>query len=185
MRCAILSLILTASAALPALADTCPAAPDNTESLKALVTAAQVAPDQQTGRAISNAMWEYWTIAPDTYAQELLDTGMARREVYDYAGALKAFHALVEYCPDYAEGYNQRAFAHFLREEYEAALPDLERAIALVPQHVAARTGLALTLMRLERTGEAALALRAALDMNPWLNERSLLPVLEAMEQEL
>nr|WP_309501442.1 tetratricopeptide repeat protein [uncultured Roseovarius sp.] len=185
MRHLLLSLILGVGTALPVLSDTCPEAPDNSQALEALIAAAQAAPDQQAGREISNAMWEYWTVAPDQYAQELLDTGMERREAYDFAGALKAFHALVDYCPDYAEGYNQRAFAHFLREEYAEALPDLERAITLVPQHVAARTGLALTLMRLQRTGEAALALRAALEMNPWLGERSLLPVLEAMEQEL
>ena len=30
---------------------------------------------------------------------------------------------LIAYCPDYAEGYNQRAFAEYLRFNYSAAIP--------------------------------------------------------------
>ena len=37
----------------------------------------------------------------------------------------------------------------------------------------------------LGRQGEATLALRAALDLNPWLAERALLPALEAQEDAL
>ena len=103
----------------------------------------------------------------------------------DYAGALVAFESLVAYCPHYAEGYNQRAFVHFLRQDYKAALPDLERAIELSPNHVAAMTGQALTLVALGRNGEAALALRKALALNPWLSERHMLPSLEAVESVL
>lgn len=172
-------------AAPVALAESCPEPPDHSEALTELIEAAQVAPDQRSARIISNEMWALWADAPDDYAQELLDEGMSRRESYDYEGANKAFDALVEYCPDYAEGYNQRAFINFLRQDYEAALPDLDRALELSPRHVAALTGQALTLAALDRKAEAALALRAALDMNPWLSERGLLPVLEAVEEEL
>lgn len=154
-------------------------------ALGGLIAKAQAAPDQASGLAVSNEMWALWAEAPDTHAQELLDTAMARREIFDFEGALIAANALIDYCPDYAEGYNQRAFVYFLREDYGAALPDLEKTIALNPRHVAALTGKALTLMGLERKGEAALALRAALELNPWLGERSLLPVLEAAEEEL
>jgi tetratricopeptide (TPR) repeat protein len=169
----------------PALAETCAEVADSSDALAALIAQAQNAPDEAAGRAASDKMWDIWAKAPDAHAQDMLDEAMARREMYDYAGAMKAADALVAYCPDYAEGYNQRAFVHFLRQDYAAALPDLARTLELNPQHVAALTGQALTLMALERPGEAALSLRAALDLNPWLGERSLLPVLEAAEEEL
>lgn len=171
--------------ALPAGAGICPAPPDRSDELSALIAAAQAAPDEATGRQLSDRMWAIWAEAPDKHAQDLLNAAMARREMFDFVGALAAADALVAYCPDYAEGYNQRAFVNFLREDYAAALPDLERAVALSPRHVAALTGQALTLAALGRNGEAALALRAALKLNPWLGERHLLPVLEATEDEI
>jgi len=177
-----LSLTLVAS---ETRAETCPDAPDHSEAMSALITAVQAAPDENSARQISNQMWDIWADAPDTHAQELLDEGMSRRGSYDFHGAQLAFDALVAYCPDYAEGYNQRAFVNFLRQDYAAALPDLERALDLSPRHIAALTGQALALAALERNGEAALILRDALKLNPWLSERHLLTQLEKQEQEL
>jgi len=181
MRLLLLSLCLAG----PALAQTCPAPPDHSAALAGLIEDARAAPDQASGLALSNQMWALWADAPDDQAQELLDTAMARREAFDFDGAMEAANALIAYCPDYAEGYNQRAFVNFLRNAYDAALPDLVKTLELNDQHVAALTGQAMTLMALERPGEAALVLRRALALNPWLGERSLLPVLEAQEEEL
>jgi tetratricopeptide (TPR) repeat protein len=181
MRYALLALFLTT----PALAQDCPAAPDHSKELTALITAAQNAPDEGAARQLAPEFWAIWTDAPDDHAQELLDEGMDRRRAFDFDGALRALDALVEYCPDYAEGYNQRAFVNFLRQDFSAALPDLDRALALSPRHIGALSGRALTLTGLGRKAEAALSLRAALALNPWLTERSLLPALEADEEEL
>ena len=178
-------LLLALIVAGPAAAQTCPDAPDHSDALTGLIDAVQAAPNEMVARQISNDMWQYWADAPDDYAQELLDEGMTRRGAFDYDGAMVAFDALVDYCPDYAEGYNQRAFVNFLRQKFDAALPDLDRAISLSPRHVAAIAGKALTLVGLERKAEAALSLREALDLNPWLSERHLLPSLETDEQEL
>ena len=178
-------LYLFVLAAGPALADTCAEAPDHSAALSGLIVAAQQAPDEMSARLISNDMWALWADAPDDHAQELLDEGMTRRSAYDFDGAVVALDALVTYCPDYAEGYNQRAFVRFLQQDFEAALPDLERAIALSPRHIAALAGQAMTLVALERNGEAAMVLRTALKMNPWLSERRLLPLLEAGEDQL
>lgn len=163
----------------------CPPPPDHADALTALIERVKDAPDERSAKIISNEMWEIWADAPDTRAQELLDEGMVRREAYDFAGAVDAFDALIDYCPEYAEGYNQRAFVNFIRQDYEEALPDLERAVALSPRHIAAMTGQALTLAALERKAEAALVLREALELNPWLSERALLPVLEYEEEEI
>ncbi len=181
MRYLLFALMLSG----PALAENCPDAPDHSGALNRLIAATQSAPDEGAARGYANEMWQYWADAPDAYAQELLDEGMERRAASDFNGALKAFDALVNYCPAYAEGYNQRAFVNFIRQDYAAALPDLDHAIALSPRHIAAIAGRALTLVGLDRKAEAALDLRAALALNPWLSERSLLPILEAAEQEL
>ena len=143
MRLIALLVPLTLATAASA---TCPPAPDHADALDALIAEAQAAPDEAAARGISDEMWALWADAPDEAAQELLDEAMRRREVGDYAGARKAAGRLVAYCPDYAEGYNQRAFVNFLRGDYEAALPDLERAVALSPRHIAAMTGQALTV---------------------------------------
>lgn len=185
MRASAFICLLGSALAGPALATGCPAAPDHGPELSGLIEEARTAQTEEAGRALSDRMWKLWTDAPDARAQTLLDEGMARRGIHDYAGAMSAFDALVAYCPDYAEGYNQRAFVRFLREGYEAALPDLKRTLDLSPRHVGALSGQALTYHALGRNAEAALSLRAALELNPWLGERHLLPVLEAAEEEI
>lgn len=178
-------ILLACVVAGPVWASACPEPPDHSATMSELIKAAREAPDEATGRALSSEMWALWADAPDARSQELLDKAMERRRVADYDAALRAVDALVEYCPDYAEGYNQRAFINFLREDFAAALPDLDRTIEINPRHTGALTGRALTLAALGRNAEATLSLRAALELNPWLGERHLLPQLEEKEQEL
>lgn len=166
--------ILVGLVARAVQADNCPPAPDHAEALAELVAQIQVAGSEDEARLISNRMWEYWADAPDEPAQELLDRGMERRAAYDFLAAYKALDRLVSYCPDYAEGYNQRAFVSYLRQDFPAALDDLDRALELSPDHIAARSGRALTLMGLQRLAEARLDMARALSLNPWLPERGL-----------
>mmetsp|Transcript_29536 Transcript_29536/g.58028 ORF Transcript_29536/g.58028 Transcript_29536/m.58028 type:complete len:185 (-) Transcript_29536:1332-1886(-) len=161
--------------AAPALADTCPPVADHTDALATLVAAANAAPDERAGRAVSDQMWQIWLRAPDAAAQAALDQGMRQRSSYDFAGAYDSFDRLVAYCPDYAEGYNQRAFISYLREDYAAAVADLDIALALLPNHVGAQSGRALALMQMGQLDAARAQLVAALANNPWLSERHLL----------
>ena len=133
------------------------------------------AANEQDARLLTNELWALWATAPDEPAQELLDRGMQARASFDFLSALETFDRLVDYCPDYAEGYNQRAFVNFLRQDYEVALTDLDRALERRPNHVAALSGKALTLMGLGRHDEAQVVLREAIELNPWLPERGLL----------
>ncbi|WP_299705778.1 tetratricopeptide repeat protein [uncultured Tateyamaria sp.] len=171
MRYAIVALLLSS----PALAEKCPTAPDISVELQALIADANAAPDERNGQVASDQMWQLWLRAPDAAAQEVLDRGMRQRSSFDFAGAHDSFDTLVSYCPDYAEGYNQRAFISFLREDFSAALVDLDRALDLSPDHVGAQSGRALTLMNLGRRDDARAQLEKALANNPWLSERHLL----------
>ena len=161
--------------AAPALAQTCPEAPDHSGQLAEILSELGNAQNEAAGRELSNSLWELWTDAPDAIAQEMLDDGMSRRSVYDFLGAREVFSRLIDYCPDYAEGYNQRAFTSFLSGDYAGALADLDRTLAIIPNHVGALSGKALTLIALGRNEEGQAALRAAVALNPWLQERALL----------
>ena len=171
-----LTLILSFGllSASPAWAEECPAAPDHTAAFEGLLTEMAQVDGEMAARDISNRMWELWTDAPDERAQGLLDRGMSARSSYDFLGAYTAFDMLIEYCPDYAEGYNQRAFVSYLRQDYARAVVDLDLALERSPRHVGALSGKALSLLALGRRDEARDALQAALALNPWLSERHL-----------
>lgn len=159
----------------PAWAETCPAAPDHAAAQAEIYARLRALPSPVGAQDLSGALWQLWMDAPDDLAQALLDEGMRQRASFDLLGARDTLDQLVDYCPDYAEGYNQRAFASFLRADYGAALYDLDAALALSPEHTGALTGKALTLIRLGRDEEAQEVLRAAIALNPWLSERALL----------
>lgn len=168
-------LVLLALAGPVAAQDACPPAPDREAERMGLMDRLCVAPDPVEAQRAMQDLWAIWTDAPDAAAQALLERGMTRLRAGDLDGASEALDDLVARCPDFAEGYNQRAFAAFLRQDFEAALPDLDRAIALSPEHLGALSGRALTLIGLGRDDEAQAALREALRLNPWMAERALL----------
>jgi tetratricopeptide (TPR) repeat protein len=168
--------------AAPSLAETCPDVADHTMRQAEIVAQLQEIPDASGAGVLTQELWGLWTDAPDTKAQELLDQGIRQREGYDFLGSRDTLDQLVEYCPDYAEGYNQRAFTSFLRQDFDAALYDLDAALAILPTHIAALSGKALTLIGLGRHDEAQRVLRDALALNPWLAERQLLTEPEGEE---
>jgi tetratricopeptide (TPR) repeat protein len=175
VRVALLALVLSAGGALAQ--EACPAAPDHTAEKAELLRDLRVARDAADAQLITADLWDLWTDAPDRRAQGMLDEGMALIGTLDYPGSEAVLGELVDYCPDYAEGWNQRAFARFLMGTFDAALGDLDRALAIDPRHVPALAGKALVLMHLGRQDEAQLVLREAVRMNPWLQERALLTI--------
>jgi tetratricopeptide (TPR) repeat protein len=168
-------LLILAVLSSPAWAEGCPPTPDYGAELKALIAEIRSAPNESAARPITGQMWEIWLRAPDEAAQEVLDLGMRQRTSFDLLGSAKTLDRLVAYCPEYAEGYNQRAFTYYVAGRFEAALTDLDVALKLSPNHVAAQSGRALTLMNLGRIDEARAQLLTAVENNPWLSERALL----------
>lgn len=166
-----------------ALAD-CPPVAERSNRHHELMDLVAAAPDENTARDLSNELWGIWATAPDDTAQQILQRGMERRDSYDFVGALKDFDALIAYCPNYAEGYNQRAFVNFINGSHAVSLTDLDRTLELTPDHIGALSGRALVLLELGREREGQLALREALKLNPWLPERNRLVPLENLEEK-
>lgn len=179
MRYVLIMLLMCGTAR----AGDCPAAPDHAVSLARLVEQVRAAPDENAARLITNEMWSLWADAPDEQAQAILDRGMTKRAGFDLLGALEDFDRLVAYCPEYAEGYNQRAFVNFIRQDYARALPDLDRALELSPTHIGALAGRAMTYIALGRRDDAYSDLKRAVGLNPWLPERGMLAGLRPTDK--
>jgi tetratricopeptide (TPR) repeat protein len=89
----------------------------------------------------------------------------------DADGALYCFDQVVELDPDFAEGYDQRALAHAMRDEYPEAIDDIQHVLFIEPRHFAALVRLG-QLLELYEQDEAALdAFEAALTVDPHLDE--------------
>jgi tetratricopeptide (TPR) repeat protein len=128
------------------------------------------------GRALENAIWEMWMAeAPTPEIARTVKAAMDAREAYDYDRALMLIDSVVATAPAYAEGWNQRAFIRFLKEDLDGALDDLDRALELEPRHFGALAGKAIILMQQGRMELGQKALREAVEIHPWLKERPML----------
>jgi len=135
------------------------------------------AESEQEGRSAEDAIWRFWfNQSPTPEVRASLDAGIERREAYDFEAAENHLDKVVEAAPSYAEGYNQRAFVRFLRENFLEAQADLEIALELEPEHFGAMSGLH-HILRIQNRHEAAMQLlQQAVIIHPWLKERSALP---------
>jgi tetratricopeptide (TPR) repeat protein len=167
-------LLICLISASPAMAD-CPELPDRSHERTELLQQLKIADTYNKGSAAIASMWLFWRVAPDEISQEMLGNGIKRIRMADYLAAEDALARLVKYCPEYAEGYNQLAFAHFLQGEYKQSLNGLDRTLEIEPLHFGALSGKALIYIKQGREDIAQVFLRRAIGINPWLNERFLL----------
>lgn len=127
------------------------------------------------GQAAANDVWAFWVRAPDDRAQMLLNEGMEGIRYGDLAGAEAVLGDLIAYCPDFAEGWNQRAFARFLIGDNAGSLADIEQALMREPAHFGALSGKIMILARQGKRQLARLVVIEALRVHPWLQEGALL----------
>lgn len=163
--------------ALPANA--CPVVIDAMGKKDAMLERLATATDYSASQRAVNAVWSYWQTAPDAQAQEWLDEGLSRIRQMDLEKAQSVLQALVDYCPDYAEGHNQLAFAQFLAGDMEASEKSLERTLALEPRHFGAIAGMGLIAHQRGNLGLAKIWIKKAVTVHPFLNERFILDIPE------
>ena len=113
------------------------------------------------------ALWEIWSHSGDDSVDAMLANGknLLKNEAYQQAVAL--FSTIIETDPGFAEGYNQRAIAYFMLEEWSKAIRDCKQTIALNPYHFGAFAGMGHVYVRLGKIEEAIEAYKQALIINP------------------
>ncbi len=143
--------------------------PDNNR-LDSLFAALKRATGREAAEQVEEEIWRVWTVAGDRDVDRLMVRGIFSMSREKYDEAVAAFDKIIERVPDFAEGWNKRATAHFLRGDYVSAVDDIDRTLALEPRHFGALSGLGMVSLALGEEERALEAFEAALDLHPHLS---------------
>jgi len=91
--------------------------------------------------ALQDGIWQIWLTTDDQTLDKYLEEGIRALSAGDYTRAISEFTYLIEARPSFAEGWNKRATAYYLRGEYRASLLDVAETLRLEPRHFGALSG--------------------------------------------
>lgn len=120
------------------------------------------------GRAEAT-LWQIWCRSGIPEVDRLLRQGIEAMERRELEDAITVFTRIIERAPDFAEGWNKRATARYVAEDYAGAVADCEATLARNPNHFGALSGQGLCHMALGQFREAAARFRRALIVHPHL----------------
>ena len=134
--------------------------------------------DRGTRYNAEYALWEIWSHSGDDSVDAMLEDGKNLLKNEAYQEAVERFTSVIEAAPSFAEGYNQRAIAYFMLEEWSKAVRDCKQTISLNPNHFGAFAGMGHVYVRLGKIDEAIDAYKQALIINP-----NLISIAEAIRR--
>lgn len=136
-----------------------PKSPDDVpKTLESLYAFLATEPDKRQGGEIGAAIEKLWRYTGGDTVNLLIDRAENFSAKNETERGLPLADAAVDLAPDYAEAWSHRAYLHYRMQNYNAALGDLRRALALEPNHFRALDGMAKILVLL---GEKKAALQA------------------------
>jgi tetratricopeptide (TPR) repeat protein len=139
-------------------------------NLDFLFGALKVAPDDDSAKAVENRIWAVWLRSGGDTANLLMGRVRTAMESKDLDLALKLLDAIVDFKPDYVEGWDRRATLHYMKKEYGAALSDIAQVLAREPRHFGALFGLGLIMQEYGDDKRALEVYRKAQALHPHLN---------------
>lgn len=126
--------------------------------------------DAATAAAVAEAIQRLWMFSgSDTTDLLMMRTQKAIAEK-KFDLAITLLDTIVELQPDFAEGWNRRAYVYFLKEDYDRALGDIRRTLALEPKHFKALEGMANILRQLNNKKTALEALKKLIEVHPYVD---------------
>ncbi len=143
------------------------AADQHDPSLPKLFEFLKTTTSQDEAGALEDKIWSVWAETGDPALDKLMIQSSDAMDRNDFSGALKALDTITAQRPDFAEGWNKRATVYYLMGDYEKALADIDRTLALEPRHFGALSGLGLTNLKLGRDDAAVDAFERVLAIDP------------------
>jgi tetratricopeptide (TPR) repeat protein len=100
------------------------------------------APDAATADPIVHAIEQVWVQADSPTATLLMNRALVAANEKNYDLAMQFLDSVTDLYPDWTEGFNRRAYLYVIKLDYNRALGDLRRVLALDPGNFRALEGL-------------------------------------------
>lgn len=157
----------------------------NVEAISALVKALRHNDPDLRSNA-EQALWSIWFRSGDKSLDDMLQKGARYIKQEQYAEAVNLLTEVIHTAPEFAEGYNQRAIAYFMLEEWERSIDDCKKVVALNPVHFGAYAGMGQCHLRLGNLRDALKAFQQALEIHPSLYgvAHAILQIQEALQAQ-
>jgi tetratricopeptide (TPR) repeat protein len=112
-------------------------------------------------------LWLLWSRSGDAGIDRTMARGVEDMQAGRHAEAIATFSEVIRSRPDFAEGWNKRATAHYLAGEYRKSLADCDEVVKRNPHHFGALSGYGQIYFQLEDLEKAIAWWRRALEVNP------------------
>ena len=87
-------------------------------------------------------IWQVWLETGRPELDQQMAQGITAMSDQEYDEAIEHFTLIIEAQPGYAEGWNKRATAYYLRGNYKASIDDIEETLTREDRHFGALSGL-------------------------------------------
>ncbi len=126
------------------------------------------ASDEDSAKPLMEAIERLWLAPGSDTVLVLMDRAAAAAGHKRSDLALTLLTKVVELAPDFTEAWNRRAYVFYSEGDYERALGDLRRVLALDPNHVKALDGTGQILRELGFKAQALQAYQRVLIVHPF-----------------
>ena len=134
----------------------------------------------ETSGIITRLLHSYSESGSDT-ADLLLQRARHAIGVEKYSDALKILDQTIALLPDWAEGWNARATARYLDDDYKGSMADIAQTLKREPKHLGALMGMGMILEAREKKEEALKIYERVLEIAPhWRNAQEAADKLKA-----
>jgi tetratricopeptide (TPR) repeat protein len=156
---------------------------DRAKLLDDLYAHLATASDEDASKPFAEAIERIWLTPGSDTVSALMERAMQSVGQQRNDLALQLLTSVVDLAPDYAEGWNRRAYVFYTEGDYERALGDLRRVLALDANHYKALDGVGQIMRQLDRKPQALKAYEQLLAVHPhWPNIQT---IVEELRREV
>lgn len=138
---------------------------------------------QETIEQIQTEIWDLWMQSGNEEVDDMIEDGIVCMNDRDFTRAIEIFSEAIELEPEFAEAWNKRATAYYLRGDFKTSLKDITATLKLESRHFGALSGRASIYLAIGDIKRALRSLEQVLGMMP--HEEDLQNQVDALRKKL